>query len=168
MLLENEVNIRQAFRTDLPRIVEIYNASIATRQSTGDLEPISVESRQGWFQEHSPQQYPIWVAETAGQVIGWLSFQLFYGRLAYRKTAEISLYIAPEHQRRGIGKLLIQQGIEACPSLQITTLVGFIFAHNIPSLSLFAKMGFQRWGYLPEVAEIDGTKRDLVIVGLKL
>ena len=169
MLLTSTVTIRQAFRADLPRIVEIYNAAIPTRLATGDLEPISVESRQGWFQEHLPNQYPIWVAETeTGEVIGWLSFQLFYGRLAYRKTAEVSLYICPNYQRRGLGKMLIEAGIKACANLEITTLVGFIFAHNLPSLYLFEKMGFQRWGYLPAVAQMDDQTRDLVIVGLQI
>jgi phosphinothricin acetyltransferase len=168
MLLESAVRVREAFRTDLPRIVEIYNASIPSLQSTGDLEPIAVESRLGWFQEHSTQQYPIWVAEVEAQVIGWISLQLFYGRLAYRKTAEVSLYISPDYQGQGVGTLLLHQAIQTCPSLEITTLIGFIFAHNAPSLRLFEKMGFQRWGYLPEVAQMEDTKRDLVILGLQI
>ncbi len=43
-----------------------------------------------------------------------------------------------------------------------------IFAHNLPSLKLFEQFSFQRWGYLPQVADLDGTKRDVVIVGLHL
>jgi L-amino acid N-acyltransferase YncA len=47
-------------------------------------------------------------------------------------------------------------------------LLGFIFAHNQPSLQLFEKFGFQQWGYLPQVAHLDGVERDLVIVGRKI
>ena len=47
-------------------------------------------------------------------------------------------------------------------------LLGFIFAHNEPSLRLFEKLGFARWGCLPRVAELDGVERDLVIVGLRI
>ncbi len=54
------------------------------------------------------------------------------------------------------------------PSLGIKTLLGFIFAHNQPSLRLFEQFGFQRWGYLPGVAEFETIPHDLVIVGLQL
>ena len=45
--------------------------------------------------------------------------------------------------------------------------MGIIFAHNQPSLTLFQKFGFQQWGYLPQVAELDGVERDVVILGLR-
>jgi phosphinothricin acetyltransferase len=47
----------------------------------------------------------------------------------------------------------------------VDTLLGFIFGHNEPSLRLFEKFGFARWGELPKVASLDGIERDLVIVG---
>ena len=54
------------------------------------------------------------------------------------------------------------------PSLHIDTLLGFIFGHNAPSLALFERHGFARWGVLPRVAVLDGLERDLVIVGRRL
>ncbi len=44
-------------------------------------------------------------------------------------------------------------------------IVGLIFAHNEPSLKLFERFGFKRWGLLPGVARLDGVERDLVVVG---
>ncbi len=92
--------IRVAVAPDLPRIVEIYNAAIPTRQSTADLEPVSVRSRVAWFAIHDAQRRPIWVIEEAGVVVGWLSFSDYYGRPAYHATVEVGLYLAPEAQRR--------------------------------------------------------------------
>ncbi|NEQ72516.1 MAG: N-acetyltransferase [Okeania sp. SIO2C9] len=162
------MKIRNAEAKDLAVIVEIYNASIPSRIAAGDLEIISVESRISWYQEHSPDSRPILVVELDNKVIGWLSFQSFYGRPAYKATAEVSIYIAPEYKGQGIGKKLLSEAIYRSPKLGIKTLLGFIFAHNIPSLKLFDKFGFQRWGYLPKVADLDDTRRDLVIVGLHL
>jgi phosphinothricin acetyltransferase len=54
------------------------------------------------------------------------------------------------------------------PRLGLKTLLGFIFGHNEPSLRLFEVFGFQRWGILPRVAELDGVERDLVIIGRRL
>ena len=42
------------------------------------------------------------------------------------------------------------------------------FAHNGPSVKLFERSGFERWGHFPEVAELDGVKRDVVVLGLRV
>ncbi|MDJ0553724.1 MAG: GNAT family N-acetyltransferase [Microcoleaceae cyanobacterium MO_207.B10] len=162
------MKIRNAQEQDLAVIVEIYNASIPSHIATGDPEPISVESRIPWYQSHSPSNRPVWVIEWDEKIIGWLSFQSFYGTPAYHGTAEISIYVSPEYKGQGIGKKLLLEAIHRSPSFGIKTLLGFIFAHNQPSLRLFDKLGFQRWGYLPQVAELNGIKRDLVIVGLHI
>ncbi|MEA5510908.1 GNAT family N-acetyltransferase [Crocosphaera sp. UHCC 0190] len=160
--------IRNATLEDLAEIVAIYNASIPSRIATGDLQQISIESRLNWFKERVHERYPIWVMERDKKVIGWLSLQHFYGRPAYKNTAEISLYISPNYQRQGIGKKLLEYAIEQSPKLGLTTLLGFIFAHNQPSLTLFQKHDFQQWGYLPKVAQLDGEIKDLVIMGRNL
>jgi L-amino acid N-acyltransferase YncA len=162
------VTIRHATESDLPAIVAIYNAAIPSRMASADLDTVSVESRLAWFRGRSPAHRPIWVIEQKGAIAGWLSFQSFYGRPAYNKTAEISIYIAPAFHRCGLGHQLLAQAINDSPSLGIKTLVGFIFAHNHPSLKLFAKFGFQPWGHLPQIAELDGIERDLVIMGLRI
>src|SRR5215831_2100133 len=157
--------IRDAVEADLPAIIEIYNATVPTRMVTAELEPTTVEARLQWFREHSPEQYPFWVAESDGRVIGWLDFKKFLPRSAYRGTAEISVYVDKEFRRRGVGQRLLEQAIARAPSLGITALVGLIFGHNEPSLKLFRRFGFERWGFLPGVARLDGVKRDLVVMG---
>lgn len=160
--------LRNAEVSDLPTIVAIYNDTISSRMVTGDLQPVSVDSRKQWFYSHDPLVRPLWVVESESTVVGWLGFQSFYGRAAYQFTAEVSIYITNSHHRQGLGQYLLGKAICQSPSLGIKTLLGFIFAHNHPSLQLFQKFGFERWGYLPGVAEMDGMERDLVIVGLRI
>ena len=164
--------IRDATETDLAAIVHIYNQSIPSRTATADTEPISVSSRRGWYRDRSSTR-PLWVMETNNDlecniVVGWLSFQSFYGRPAYDRTAEVSIYVASEYHRRGIGSSLLAKAIAQSPQLQIKTLLAFIFGHNQPSLNLFTRYGFTQWGHLPNVAELDGIERDLVILGLRI
>jgi L-amino acid N-acyltransferase YncA len=159
------VTIRDASAADLPPIVAIYNAAIPGRLATADTEPVSVESRRPWLGAHDPATHPLWVWDDGGTIGGWLSFQAFYGRPAYRATAELSVYVAPSHQRRGIAKRLIGEALRRSPALGFTTLLGFVFGHNDPSLGLFAGFGFERWGHLPRIAVLDGVARDLVILG---
>ena len=160
--------IRDAREADLARIVEIYNEAIPGRLATADTEPVSVASRQLWFREHSPERRPLWVGEREGIILGWLSFQSFYGRPAYAATAEVSVYVSAALQRSGVGRQLLARAIERAPGLGLATLVAFVFGHNEPSLRLFEGVGFARWGNLPRVAQLDGVERDLVILGRRL
>ena len=41
--------MRLADPEDLPRIVEIYNSTIAGRKATADTLPVTVEQRRSWF-----------------------------------------------------------------------------------------------------------------------
>src|SRR5881296_2494304 len=159
------MTIRDAIEADLPAIVRIYNATVPTRMVTAELEPTTVEARLSWFREHSPEQYPFWVAESDGRVIGWLDFKRFLPRCAYRGTAEISVYVDENFRRHGVGQRLLEEAITRAPSLGITALVGLIFGHNERSLKLFERLGFERWAFLPGVAQLDGVQRDLVMLG---
>jgi L-amino acid N-acyltransferase YncA len=159
---------RLARREDLPAIVEIYNSTIASRNVTADIEPVSVASRLGWFEEHTPQRRPLWVAEMDGGIAGWLSFSNFYGRPAYDGTAELSVYVHQDFRRQGLGAYLLREALGHAPAIGIDSLLGFIFSHNGTSLALFERFGFARWGELPRVAVLGGVERDLVIVGRRV
>ncbi|MGF6793267.1 N-acetyltransferase family protein [Paraburkholderia sp. 35.1] len=165
------LSYRDATLDDLPAIVAIYNSTIPSRQVTADLEPVSVESRHGWFHAHRPQKRPLWVVEDpkqAGRVIAWLSFSDFYGRPAYQRTAEVSIYLDESARGQGLGKQLLAASLDAAPGLGIDTVLGFVFGHNEASVRLFRGFGFDAWGTLPRVAVLDGVERDLVILGKRL
>jgi len=159
--------IRDAREADLPEIVRIYNEAIPGREATADTEPVTVESRRGWLMERD-RRHPVLVLEQDGMVAGWLSLSRFYGRPAYGATAEVGIYVATAAQGRGVAKTLLQAALDRAPALGLTTFLGFVFAHNRRSVALCQRFGFQRWGYLPRVALLDGVERDLVILGKRL
>ncbi len=160
---------RDARVEDLPVIVDIYNSTIASRLVTADLEPVAVGDRMAWFETHNPKTRPLWVVENKeGAIVGWVSFKDFYGRPAYAGTAEISIYLHEAHRGKGMGKEVLQHSISKAPSLGIHTLLGFIFAHNEPSLKLFREAGFEEWGMLPRIAVLDGVERSLKILGRRV
>lgn len=160
--------IRSAVESDLPQIVSIYNAAIPGRKATADTKQITIADRIEWFRNRDHEHHPIWVLEYGDDIAAWISLQSFYGRPAYHETAEVSVYVLQKHHGKGFGTLLLKKMIEACPSLGVTTLLGFVFSHNEPCLRMNKTLGFERWGLLPEVAELDGQKVDLVIDGLKI
>lgn len=168
------VSYRDATLDDLPEIVAIYNSTVASRQVTADLAPVTVESRLPWFHAHGPGRRPLWVVEheaeagSRGPIDAWLSFSDFYGRPAYARTAELSIYLDERARGRGLGTKLMAAALDAAPTLRIDTLLGFIFGHNAASLALFHRCGFEDWGTLPRVAVLDGVERDLVILGRRV
>ena len=157
--------IRLASSADLPAIVAIYNATIPTRASTADLEPVSVVSRRPWLARHDPARRPCWVIEVNGEVAGWLSLENYKDRGAYSITAEVSVYIDAEQRRKGYARTLLDHAIERAPDLGIERLMAVAFGHNAASIALFEARGFERWGLLPGVTRLDGRAADIVILG---
>lgn len=160
--------LRDALEADLPAIVAIYNAAIPGRIATADTGPVAVADRLPWFREHSPDWHPFWVIELDGAVAAWLSFQSFHSRCAYRGTAEISVYVDEKFRRRGLARTLLAAALARSPQLGIDVLLALVFAHNAPSLQLFASFDFVRWGCLPGIARMDGAAYDLAILGRRL
>ncbi len=166
---EKNINIRDATEEDLPAIIAIYNESIPAGRSTADTKPIEVSDRIEWFRKFDPKKRPIWVAEDGSRIVGCIYLSWFYGgRPAYDKTAEISTYIAADYQGKGLGTLLKQKMIEACPSLGVENLISMYFDHNEATKRLNNKFHFEPVGHLPEIAEIQGKKRGLIISILRI
>ena len=64
--------------------------------------------------------------------------------------------------------MCLQKAIDESKTRGIKNLLGFIFGHNEPSLKLFYKFKFVKWAHFPEVANMDGIERDLIILGLRI
>ncbi len=164
---------------DLPKIVEIYNFAVATRESSCDLEPATVAARQESFSRHSSDHRPIWVAEDADApdrgAVGYLGFYHVMNELArllhHGGTLQSPAFARALTIRTGTVGALTCSGRSDCHAsrtLGIEVLAVTIFASNQPSVSLFARHGFERWGYMPRVARLGTIERDLVMMGRRL
>jgi len=163
------ITYRDANKADLKEIVAIYNSTIPSRMVTADTTPVSVDSRLEWFSQHNPTNRPLWVIEDdTDKIIGWVSFQSFYGRPAYDTTVEISIYIDESQRGKGLGKEILEYCLERVQCFGVKTVLGFIFAHNEPSIKLFRHLGFEEWGILPDIALLDGVEYSLKILGKRI
>lgn len=155
---------RPATAADVSFITETYNATIPGRMATADTEPVDeklIQSRVANQDAHRP----IWIATDGDSRIGYILFKDFYGRPAYRGTAEISIYLREDCRGKGYGKQMLHYALEQAASLEIHTLLAFIFSHNEPSIRLLTGSGFEEWGCLPEVAFMDNSYYSLKILG---
>ncbi|MER5394860.1 N-acetyltransferase family protein [Saccharopolyspora sp. NPDC002686] len=160
---------RLATSEDLPTIVDIYNSAIPSKAATCDIEPVTVASRKEWLEASDPQRRPIWVGhetDAPHTVTGYLSFEPFLnGRRGYDATADLAVYLHRDHRGRGQGTYLLREAIAHAPKLGIRNIATTIFASNEPSIRLFRAHGFEEWGRLPRVADLDGVVQDVVFVG---
>jgi L-amino acid N-acyltransferase YncA len=160
--------IRLAVASDLPAVVSIYNASIPGRMATADLEPVTVGEREEWFHGFDPERRPLWVYEQDGEIAGWMGLRSYYRRPAYQHTVEANVFVDPGHRRRGIAHELLENALRQAPAKGIANILAFVFVNNQPTVTLFEAHGFQRWGLLPRVCELDGVERDVLLLGRRV
>lgn len=147
------MRIRPAVPADLPIVVDIYNQAVHAGFQTGDLTPVTIQSRQAWFDGHGADTYPLYVAEIDGRAAGWCSLSAYRpGRAAFRHTAEISYYVDGAHRRRGVAASLIHHAVADCGRLGFSVLFALVLEPNQASRGLMDSTGFTQWGFLPGVA----------------
>ena len=170
--------VQRASKDDLAEILAIYNQSIAGKQATANLAPVTCEERMQWFEEHlNSATRPIYIvraetkdndntgSKTLSPIVAWGSFSDLYARTAYHISTEISIYLNKANHGQGLGSALTSWMLTQAPSLGIHNVIALIFAHNQPSLGLFRKLGFEQWGYMPKVCDMEGFIADVVMLG---
>lgn len=145
------MNIRKAKQKDLPVLVSIYNQAILKTTATFDLDPVSIESRQAWFDEHMDDRFPLIVAEEGSTVMGYASLSTYRPKPAYNRTVEVSVYIDEQHHGKGLGKQLLTHIIEMARALDYHVIIAGITSGNDISVKLHEQFGFVKCGEMKEV-----------------
>ncbi len=161
------VTIRDAVEADLAAIVDIYNALITSTTITWTEELETVEGRTAWFERQAHDGFPVLVAEDAGSVAGFATYEPFRGEgkwPGYRATAELSLHVGEAYWRRGVGTALLGSLIERAQVSGIHVLVAAIDSENEPSIRLHERLGFVEVGRMPQTGQKFGRWLDLVLM----
>jgi phosphinothricin acetyltransferase len=158
----SQATIRRARREDCDAILAIYNDAVLNTTASYDLEPRTLEDRLEWFDGHERDQYPIFVAEEGGVILGWSSLSRFHARHGYRYTVENSVYVAASSRGRGIGALLLAPLIDVARERGWHAIIAGIDAGNAVSLRLHARFGFEKVGHFREVGHKFGRWLDVV------
>src|SRR2546428_902498 len=141
------LRIRPAVRTDLARLTEIYNHYVVTSAVTFALEPLTMDQRAAWFEEHSETgRHRLLVADEDGLVVGYASTSRFRARAAYDTTVEASIYCAAESVGRGIGSALYRELFAAIAGEDINRIAAGITLPNEASVALHRAFGFTQAG----------------------
>ncbi len=163
------MKIRFAEKNDLESIVNIYNQAVSSGNATADLNKISIKDRLDWFAEHCINKYPVYIMELENKIIGWGSLSPYRkGREGLKATAEISYYIDYVHHGSGYGKQLIGFILQDCERVGINNLFAILLEINDASKKVLEHFGFSKWGFMPDVVNINGITCGHLIYGKNL
>lgn len=142
--------IRTATVADAQAICDIYNPYIASTIIT--FEEVPVDATDMARRIDDIQARHLWlVAEEAGAIVGYAYAGPWRPRTAYRHAVETSVYLAPGAVRRGLGRALYRQVLDALPAKGFRCAMGGIALPNDASVALHEAMGFRKVAHFTDV-----------------
>jgi phosphinothricin acetyltransferase len=154
--------VRRAERRDLARITQIYNHYVETTSITFDVQPYSEQEREPWFAQFAASgRHQLFVAESAGRVIGYAGSLQFKPKQAYETSVETTIYLAPDACARGIGPRLYEALFTALRGEDVHRLLAGITLPNEASVRLHERLGWKLVGTYTEVGRKLGRYWDV-------
>jgi phosphinothricin acetyltransferase len=141
--------IRPAAPPDLPAITAVYGWNVRHGTGTFELEEPDLAEMTRRHADVSGKGLPWLVAERAGTVLGYAYANHFRPRRAYRFCLEDSIYLAPEAQGQGVGRLLLAELMAVCEAggtRQMLAVIGD--SANAGSIGVHRALGFDQVGVL--------------------
>jgi L-amino acid N-acyltransferase YncA len=153
------VAIRDLRPGDWPEVSGIYAAGIATRNATFETE---VPEWAEWDAAHLPDHR--FVATGGDEIVGWVALTGYSDRCCYEGVADLSVYVDPTAQGRGVGRALVEQLVASAEGAGIWTIQAGVFPENEASLALHRRCGFRVVGTRERIGQLDGVWRDVVLL----
>ena len=167
--MSEKILIRPVAPSDLPSIHAIYAGSVLTATASWELMPPDEAEMRRRMVAILDQGYPYFVAEQAGQVVGYTYVSSYRPRPGYRFTVEDLVYIDPGQQRRGLGRLLLGRLITACEEQGFRQMIAVIGdSQNVASIGLHRSLGFASVGLLSNIGFKFGRWLDCVLMQRQL
>ena len=146
------MRIRDAEVADFPRIAEIYSYYVLNTVVSFEVEAPGAEEMRRRMESFRP--YPYIVAEEDGKILGYAYAHKFAERAAYRRSAEVTIYLDRDVRRRGIGKALYAELEERLRAMGfVQRLYAIICYPGEGSVEFHSRMGYRIVGKLTDVGE---------------
>lgn len=142
-----------------PRVKAIYDEGISKGDATFET---AAPGWGEWEKEHLSCCRLVAVINSV--IAGWAALSPVSGRCVYAGVAEVSVYVAKEYQRRGLGKELLNALIKESETAGIWTLQAGIFPENEASIALHLSCDFRIVGKRERIGQINGVWRDVILL----
>ena len=156
--------LRTAETRDAEAIAGIYNHEVTSGASTFDLVPRSIGEQREWIAARNGAFSVIVADDIQLGVVGFAALSTYRDRAGYRTTVENSIYVHRDHQRRGIGQLLLVRLLDIARDSGFHTVIARIEASSEGSLALHTSLGFIKVGIEREIGRKHGRWLDSIIM----
>lgn len=141
--------IRPSLTQDIAAITAIYTHHVLTGTGTFEIEPPSASDMESRRADVLAKGLPYLVAVDSDVILGFAYCNWFKPRPAYRFSAEDSIYLAPGHQGKGIGRALLAELAAQAERVGVRKLIAVIGdSANSGSIALHRSLGFSNAGVL--------------------
>ena len=156
------LNIRPGQESDLEALVGIYNHNVLKTPVTFDVEPYTTESRRPWLEGFAMTgRYRLFVAESAGEILGYSHSHALRPKAAYETSVETTVYLKPGNEGRGLGAALYTVLLDALREEDVHRAYGGVAQPNAASNAMHRKLGFREVAHFGEVGRKFGRYYDV-------
>ena len=146
--------------SDWEQVAAIYLAGIQTGIATFQTE---IPSWEAWDESHV--DCCRLVARDNEQVLGWAALSPTSSRCVYAGVGEVSIYIDPACQGKGVGQALLNRLVQCSEENGFWTLQAGVLKENVGSRALHLKCGFKELGVREKLGKMPtGKWHDVVFL----
>ena len=153
------ITIREFKEEDYPAVKEIYQQGIDTGHATFQTQ---AKEWQEW--DSTVLDICRLVAIERSKIVGWAALSSISDRCVYGGVSEVTVYVANDSHKKGIGHKLLFTLIAETEKNNIWTLQAGIFPENEASIKLHQKNGFRIVGIRERLGQMNGSWRDVVLL----
>ena len=158
------MQIRPADVSDAAAVMAIYNPVVLSSTATFDLTPRTLAEQEAWLADRTGARIAIVAVDDDGDIAGFAALSPYRDRPAYSTPVEDSVYVDPDHQGRGVGRLLLQGLVDAARAHGFHAVMARIVSDHEASIALHSACGFEIIGHEREVGRKFGRWLDVTLM----
>ena len=159
------MRVRRADAADAAAIAEIYAHYVESTAASFEESPPGADVMAERMRGIAAAGLPYLVAEDEGRVLGYAYLHPYHERSAYRRTAEDSVYVAPDARGRGVGRTLLESLLAKGEEAGVREVIAIIaLTEERTSVDLHRALGFEEVGVLRAVGFKHGRWYDTVLM----
>jgi L-amino acid N-acyltransferase YncA len=157
---DEKMQIIEIEEQHLQKVLDIYNYYVThTTVSFHTVELTLDEMRKNVL--HGNPRYKTYIFEDAGMTIGYALLTQHKNKQAYDVTAEVTIYLDPNHLGKKIGAMAIPFLETKAQELGFHVLVATICTENERSIKLFERLGYEKSAHFKEIGNKFGRWLDI-------
>src|SRR3990172_11268502 len=153
---------------DALRVAEIYRPAVEGNFVSFEETAPTADEMAGRMRKVLARMPWLVAEEESGAVVGYAYAGPHRERAAYRWSVDISVYVDPVWQRRGVGRLLYDELLQRLRGQGFVNVYAGVTLPNPASVALHESIGMRRIGVYERVGYKLGEWRDVAWFGMRL